>query len=149
MEEFLMVLQIINEVIPIVEKVTNAIGKRKKLRAQQSQQLSIALDEFWSVTDNLSQSDRQALRKFIETNNEPVEFSSATWHSPTSIFSSQWVNKSEMRMNKAKLDELKGQAFNPINTISIYSTTQYNLKPEIYLFTKYSLERTGKICHFE
>ena len=149
MEEFLMVLQIINEVIPIVEKVTNAIGKRKKLRAQQSQQLSIALDEFWSVTDNLSQSDRQALRKFIETNNEPVEFSSATWHSPTSLFSSQWVNKSEMRMNKAKLDELKGQAFNPINTSSIYSTTQYNLKPEIYLFAKYSLEHTGKICHFE
>ena len=146
---FVATLQVIKEAIPIIEKITTVISTKKKQRLQQKQELLIALEKFWDIVDKLTPSDRKALRSFVETNNEPVECRNAAWHSPTSLFSSEWVNKTEIGMSKEKLEKLKDKPFNPIRASNIYSITQYKLKTEIYLFAKYSLENFERISHFE
>lgn len=146
---FVTSLKVIKEAIPIIEKISTVINAKKRQRLQQKQELQIALDKFWYIVDNLTPSDRKALRNFVETNNEPVECRSATWHSPTSLFSSEWVNKTDIGMSNEKLEKLNDKPFNPICASNIHCITQYKLKTEIYLFAKYSLDNFERICHFE
>ena len=113
------------------------------------------LEKLWSSVDGFNQDDRKVLREFLESQNAPIERSSGTHYYGNSLFNSEWLVSTE------EYRETEPVSFNPqktkgvvtFNVFDTYSTrtvvTKYKLREDIYSALKYSMDKYGKISHFE
>ena len=115
-----------------------------------------ALEKLWSSVDAFNQDERKILRNFIESENAPIERSSGIHHYGNSLFNSDWlVSTEEYREAEPvsfKLPEHKGtlvfkNSFDTGNTRTVVKI--YKLREDIYGVLKYSMDKYGKISHFE
>ena len=104
-----------------------------------------AMQILWDQVDGLSEADRADLRKFIETNNQPI--SKGGYFSYDSLYQSDWVVSMEKRTPKTTtaIDYTTGKEV----TLHGYDTHVYKLKEPIFLALKYSMETYGRIGNFE
>lgn len=114
-----------------------------------------ALEKLWSSVDAFSQDDRKVLRAFLESQNAPIERSSGIHYCGDSLFNSDWLVSTE------EYRETEPVSFNPpknkgvvtFNVFDTYSTRtvvkKYKLREDIYNILKYSMDKYGKISHFE
>ena len=114
-----------------------------------------ALEKLWAIVDAFNQDDRKVLREFLESQNAPIERSSGTHYYGNSLFNSDWLVSTE------EYRETEPVPFNPpktkgavtFNVFDTYSTRtvvkKYKLREDIYNILKYSMDKYGKISHFE
>ena len=113
------------------------------------------LERLWSSVDAFNQDDRKVLREFLESQNAPIERSSGTHYYGNSLFNSDWLVSTE------EYRETEPISFNPpktkgvvtFNVFDTYTTrtvvTKYKLREDIYNALRHSMDKYGKISHFE
>lgn len=114
-----------------------------------------ALEKLWASVDAFNQDDRKVLRGFLESQNAPIERSSGTHYYGNSLFNSNWLVSTE------EYRETEPVSFNPpknkgivtFNVFDTYSTRtvvkKYKLREDVYNILRYSMDKYGKISHFE
>ncbi len=114
------------------------------------------LDELWSAIDAFNPDDKKTIKEFLQSNNAPIEKSSGARYFGNSLFNSNWVVSTEEYGEEKTVihipKELKGKAI-PVNP-SIFDggreiIVKYKLRDEIFNALKYSMDKYGKISHFE
>ena len=113
------------------------------------------LEKLWSSVDAFNQDDRKVLHEFLESQNAPIERSSGIHYCGNSLFNSDWLVSTE------EYRETEPVSFNPpkkkgvvtLNVFDTYSTRtvvkKYKLREDIYNVLRYSMDKYGKISHFE
>lgn len=110
------------------------------------------MQELKNKANKMSPNDRDLLRTFITTNNEPITRSSAEFYSANSLLGSDMVVSTVIKT--AEKQELKVNRTNTKSIpIPIYETMsddiQYKLKDFVYEGYKKLYESTGKISDFD
>lgn len=114
------------------------------------------LEKLWSAVDAYSPDDRKTIKEFLQTNNTPIEKSSGVCYFSSSLFNSNWVISTEEYGEEKPVvhipEKLKGKAI-PINPSAFVGGREiimkYKLRDEIFNALKYSMDKYGKISHFE
>lgn len=138
----------------IIKSVKNYFEEKKsKLQQEQAEKEEEAkvLEILWSSVDSLSSDEYKLLLNFIDTENKP--YCEEGTRIGSRLFSYNWFYKTEITPAKqipikVNRNDTKGMiAFSAHETVS--ATYGYILKDEIYQLIKYSLEKYGKISHFD
>lgn len=145
-------------------KITRQCAKRASKEHHNQSDIKLekeAMEKLWSEVDALSPDDRKALKEFIASGNAPIEKSSGSRYFGNSLFNSNWIVSTEEYVEEEKATEpvhfelpkkRKGQVMT-VNIMDMYDTrtviVKYKLRDEIYNLLKYSMEKYGKISHFE
>lgn len=115
-----------------------------------------ALEKLWSNVDAFNQDDRKVLHEFLESQNAPIERSSGIHYYRNSLFNSDWlVSTEEYRETEPvsfNIPEHKAilvfkNSFDTGGTRTVIK--KYKLREDIYNVLKYSMDKYGKISHFE
>lgn len=113
------------------------------------------LEKLWSSVDAFNQDDRKVLHEFLESQNAPIERYSGIHYCGNSLFNSDWLVSTE------EYRETEPVSFNPpkkkggvtLNVFDTYSTRtvikKYKLREDIYNVLRYSMDKYGKVSHFE
>ena len=107
----------------------NYLKKRNNEHSKKEAQQ--ALNELWQFVDGLDQEDRNYLKKFVESNNKPIEIRGNRHYSYGKLFSL------ENLIDKQSGNDETG------------SYTKYKLKEEFYQILKYSYQKYDKISNFD
>ena len=107
------------------------------------------MEEFWTFTDKLSADDRDCLRKYLETNNAPIE--SNVSYLGFCLFNSNCVDVTTVNKSRSIQNDIstKPNKKTIVEYSAILPVKQYKLKTKFYGLLKYSYEKYGKISHFE
>ncbi len=119
------------------------------------------MEKLWSEVDALNPDDRKTLKEFVASGNTPIERSSGSRYFGNSLFNSNWIISTEEYVDEEKREEQvhidlpkkrKGQVMT-VNIMDMYDTktiiVKYKLCDDIYNLLKYSMEKYGRISHFE
>ena len=123
--------------------------KRKKenelyLKQAKEQEELRKMEEIWHMVDAMSPEERQLIKQFIESNNEPYVEDGMAFRFTPHLLNSNWVVSTTVPQN---LD----QDMHYDSEVMIYSglARQYKLKEDVFKMLKYSYEKFDKISHFE
>lgn len=144
-------------IISLFKKIKGNIGDKKAKTANRKKEaeadekvLKEALEQMWTIIDGMSFSDYQLLLNFLNSENKPylqAEISCG------GLLNSDWVYKTQKEPEKKVPIQVertqKGSSIGMPMFETISATYQYVLKDEIYNLLKYSMEKYGKISHFE
>lgn len=112
------------------------------------------MESLWTVVDKFNPDDRKLLKKFLESENAPIERSSGYHYFGNSLLASDWVVSTEEYGEEEPpivlSEHLKGRAM-PLCSMGAGRSivVKYKLRDDIFSFLKYSSEKYGKISHFE
>lgn len=113
-----------------IVKVKHKCKSKKEYSKSIQEQNNMVLEELWTAVDGFSQKDRDYLKIFLETKNEPIKVRENYYSAGKTLFKSGMVHT------------VRVPSFDvPIK--------KYKLKDEAYEALKYSFEKYGRISHFE
>lgn len=112
------------------------------------------MEELWTAVDKLSPDDRQLLKKFLDSGNDPITKPSGSRYFGNSLLASNWVVSTEEYGDEEPpvvlSEHLKGKGI-PVGVIGVGRSlvTKYKLHNDIFTALRNSKEKYGKISHFE
>ena len=155
---------VIQFIVFCVNKIRKHSANRasKDYRNQKSVELeNEAMEKLWSEVDALNPDDRKTLKELVVSGNAPIVRSSGNRYFGNSLFNSYWIVSTEEYADEEKPKEpvnvdlpkkRKGQVMT-VNIMDLYETktiiVKYKLRDDIYNILKYSMDKYGKISHFE
>lgn len=139
-------LIVIGFVVFVFRKITGKASLSSYYAKERERRNKENLQELWDYVDQLSESDRADLKKFLETNNAPI---SKGGHNLdyNSLYRTNWVVSTEKRTPKTvtAIEARTGKEMQ----FQTYDTHLYKLREEVYQNLKYSMEKYGRIGNFE
>lgn len=159
---FILMFCLVFLIVLLIQKIYKTIcSKIEHFKAKEQHQEYVekenrkALETLWTFVDKLSIPDKEALFKFLRTNNTPIE-SSATYLGD-SIFNNSNImyetiveSIQEEPNHSITSPQKRGAIYIPIERpiISI-PVKRYRLNDEFFSLLKYSYEKYKRISHFE
>ena len=147
---FVLCFLFVELVIFIAKSIRKKVSDSKYEKKHQKQLEKEAINNLWSSVDSFTPGDRALIRKFLETNNEPIETEAYSWYEPGSLFSSGWVDSTLVPYHFENEDnEISNEHGIPLTNFINQGKTKYKLKEDIFQLLKYSQDKYGKISNFE
>ncbi|QGU96393.1 hypothetical protein GOM49_15995 [Clostridium bovifaecis] len=133
-----------------IKKVYTKACDNQYRDVQREKQNKEILESLWTRIDEMSNVEKEKLKYFLNNNNQPLLEGNVSY-SYGHLLNSDWVHKTQYTSNeqiKQKVNIIKnGQT--KIEEFVYSPKYQYVLQEHIYEALKYSLEKYGRISHFD
>ncbi|PWJ47791.1 hypothetical protein [Faecalicatena contorta] len=155
---FLIWFLIVEMVMGIFKGIISAVNRKIKGEKRQiyendriERENKEILEVLWTRVDEMNARDYQLLVEFINNGNQPHY--EAGQYFGDCLLNSDWVHKTVVQAEKQVPIKIERSSMEGIHRFPIYETIsaryQYVLKDELYKALKYSMDKHGKISHFE
>lgn len=145
---------LIIEIVVIIWKKTKKFYikkvNKKYREVQVKKENKEILEMLWNRVDEMSQPEKDDLMYFLNNNNKPLLKGNVSY-SYDHLLNSEWVHKSVYSGNEQiteQVNVIRNGGNTAVEEFTYTPRYQYILKEPIYEILKYSIEKYGRVSHF-